>query len=124
MQLSKATVCGCLAGHSTSVLALCRLCQSCLPVDWGCVPRSQACDPACGGGRWLGTPKLVRETSRRHWWQRGGPEKSVEDVKRDFSDIVLPPALQARCAPFRNMLCRGLRERRPSAGDSLSHQPP
>jgi len=52
-----------------------------------------------GRRRWLGTPKLVRETSRRHWWQRGGPEKSVEDVKRDFSDIVLPPSLQAPARP-------------------------
>lgn len=54
---------------------------------------------SAGRRRWLGTPKLVRETSRRHWWQRGGPEKSVEDVKRDFSDIVLPPSLQARRPP-------------------------
>ena len=35
----------------------------------------------------------------------------MEDVKRDFSDIVLPPALQARRAPFEDMLCSGLWER-------------
>ena len=30
--------------------------------------------------RWLGTPKLVRETSRRHWWQRSkAGEKTSED---------------------------------------------
>ena len=62
--------------------------------------------------RWLGTPKLVRETSRRHWWQRSAPEKSVEDVKRDFSDIVLPPALQARCAAVAGVLC-GVRGSQP-----------
>ena len=81
--------------------------------------------------RWLGTPKLVRETSRRHWWQpsaltarlggMGGGEKSAEAVKRDFSDIVLPGGLQdhvralaavtantrAHGAPFRHMLFYG-----------------
>ena len=46
--------------------------------------------------RWFGTPKLVRETSRRPLVGRGaGPkEKSMEEVKRDFSDIVLEPQLQ------------------------------
>jgi hypothetical protein len=81
--------------------------------------------------RWLGTPKLVRETSRRHWWQPGavmarlgsggGGEKTAEVVKRDFSDIVLPGGLQdhvralaavtantrAHGAPFRHMLFYG-----------------
>ena len=33
--------------------------------------------------RWLGTPKLVRETSRRHWWQRSeADEKMPERVSR------------------------------------------
>ena len=72
--------------------------------------------------RWLGTPKLVRETSRRHWWQRSkAGEKTAEEVKRDFSDIVLPGELQshvralaavtantrAHGAPFRHMLFYG-----------------
>ena len=72
--------------------------------------------------RWLGTPKLVRETSRRHWWQRGkSGEKTSEEVKRDFSDIVLPGALQDHVralaavtantrlhgAPFRHLLFYG-----------------
>ena len=72
--------------------------------------------------RWLGTPKLVRETSRRHWWQRGqAGEKTSEEVRRDFSDIVLPGGLQDHVralaavtantrlhgAPFRHMLFYG-----------------
>lgn len=46
--------------------------------------------------RWFGTPKLVRETSRKPLVGRGSApvEKTVEEVKRDFSDIVLEPALQ------------------------------
>jgi hypothetical protein len=46
--------------------------------------------------RWFGTPRLVRETSRRPLLGRGAApvEKSVEEVKRDFSDIVLEPRLQ------------------------------
>jgi hypothetical protein len=38
----------------------------------------------------------VRETSRRPLAGRGSApvEKSVEEVKRDFSDIVLEPTLQ------------------------------
>ena len=72
--------------------------------------------------RWLGTPKLVRETSRRHWWQRSkAGEKTSEEVRRDFSDIVLPGGLQNHVralaavtantrlhgAPFRHMLFYG-----------------
>ena len=72
--------------------------------------------------RWLGTPKLVRETSRQHWWQRGrGREKSAEEVRRDFGDIVLPGGLQDHVralaavtantrlhgAPFRHLLFYG-----------------
>ncbi|KAK9814443.1 hypothetical protein WJX72_006002 [[Myrmecia] bisecta] len=73
--------------------------------------------------RWLGTPKLVRETSRRKFWQRrGGPgEKSIEEVRRDFSDIILPGQLHNHVralaavtantkrhgAPFRHMLFYG-----------------
>ena len=72
--------------------------------------------------RWLGTPKLVRETSRRHWWQRSKTgEKTSEEVKRDFSDIVLPGGLQDHVralaavtantrlhgAPFRHLLFYG-----------------
>ena len=46
--------------------------------------------------RWLGTPRLVRETSIRRLFGRGGrlEPKSSEDVRRDFSDVVMPPALQ------------------------------
>ena len=46
--------------------------------------------------RWFGTPKLVRETSRKPLVGRGAApvEKTVEEVKRDFSDIVLQPGLQ------------------------------
>ncbi|KAL4854855.1 ATPase family AAA domain-containing protein 3 [Chlorella vulgaris] len=73
--------------------------------------------------RWFGTPKLVRETSRRPLAGRGSApvEKSVEEVKRDFSDIVLEPTLQDHVrslaaltanvkrhgAPFRHMLFYG-----------------
>ncbi|EIE18960.1 AAA-domain-containing protein [Coccomyxa subellipsoidea C-169] len=86
--------------------------------------------------RWLGTPKLVRETSRRHWWNRaaggggGSMEKATEAVKRDFSDIVLPGGLQdhvralaavtantrAHGAPFRHMLFYGP----PGTGKSMA----
>ena len=67
----------------------------------------------------------MRETSRRSFG-RGGrnvsrAEKSLDEVKRDFSDIVLPKALQenvrslaaitantkAHGAPFRHMMFYG-----------------
>ncbi|KAL4450227.1 hypothetical protein ABPG77_010896 [Micractinium sp. CCAP 211/92] len=73
--------------------------------------------------RWFGTPKLVRETSRKPLLGRGAApvEKSVDQVKRDFSDIVLEPGLQDHVrslaaltanvkrhgAPFRHMLFYG-----------------
>ncbi|PSC70197.1 ATPase family AAA domain-containing 3-B [Micractinium conductrix] len=73
--------------------------------------------------RWFGTPKLVRETSRKPLVGRGAApvEKTVEEVKRDFSDIVLQPGLQDHVrslaaltanvkrhgAPFRHMLFYG-----------------
>jgi ATPase family AAA domain-containing protein 3A/B len=73
--------------------------------------------------RWFGTPRLVRETSRRPLVGRGGapPEKSADAVRRDFGDIVLAPALQEHvralaavtantkrhAAPFRHMLFYG-----------------
>ncbi len=43
--------------------------------------------------RYLGTPKLARETSKRGLFGRSkvsSVEKTSEAVKRDFSDIVLP----------------------------------
>lgn len=74
--------------------------------------------------RYLGTPKLVRETSRRGFLGRStasGGEKSAADVKKDFSDIVLPGGLhdhvralaavtantRSHGAPFRHMLFYG-----------------
>ena len=73
--------------------------------------------------RWFGTPKLVRETSRKPLIGRGSASdgKSLADVKRDFSDIVLQPTLQEHVralaavtsntkkhgAPFRHMLFYG-----------------
>jgi ATPase family AAA domain-containing protein 3A/B len=86
--------------------------------------------------RWLGTPKLVRETSRVSLLQPGkalaaaarrltsggaGAKKPAEAVRKDFGDIVLPPALhdQVRSlaaaaantkrhgAPYRHMLFYG-----------------
>lgn len=73
--------------------------------------------------RWFGTPRLVRETSRRPLVGKGNvpAKKSLEDVKRDFSDIVLNPSLQTNVralaavtantkrhgAPFRHMLFYG-----------------
>ena len=72
--------------------------------------------------RWLGTPKLVRDTSRRWFWQRGASAgKSSEEVKKDFSDIVLPGQMHDHVralaavtsntkrhgAPFRHMLFYG-----------------
>jgi len=73
--------------------------------------------------RWFGTPKLVRETSRKPLIGRGSVSdgKSLADVKRDFSDIVLQPMLQEHVralaavtsntkkhgAPFRHMLFYG-----------------
>lgn len=73
--------------------------------------------------KWFGTPKLVRETSRKPLVGRGKASvgKSLDDVKRDFGDIVLQPALQDHVralaavtsntkkhgAPFRHMLFYG-----------------
>ncbi|KAL6767968.1 hypothetical protein ACKKBF_B37290 [Auxenochlorella protothecoides x Auxenochlorella symbiontica] len=73
--------------------------------------------------RWFGTPRLVRETSRRPLLGlRAAPgSKSAEAVRRDFSDIVLEPRLQDHVralaavtantkrhgAPFRHMLFYG-----------------
>jgi hypothetical protein len=81
--------------------------------------------------RWLGTPKLVRETSRWSLFggntkagrsaSSGGGEKTADAVKKDFSDIVLPGELHDRVrslaavaantkrhgAPFRHMLFYG-----------------
>jgi len=86
--------------------------------------------------RWLGTPKLVRETSRVSLLQPGkalaaaarrlasggaGAKKTADAVRKDFGDIVLPGALhdQVRSlaaaaantkrhgAPYRHMLFYG-----------------
>lgn len=73
--------------------------------------------------RWFGTPKLVRETSRRPLVGRGtaSAPKSAEEVRKDFGDIVLQPELQSHVralaavtsntkrhgAPFRHMLFYG-----------------
>eukprot|EP00955_Chlamydomonas_euryale_P111580 366076-Chlamydomonas_euryale.AAC.5 len=77
--------------------------------------------------RWLGTPKLVRETSRANvwnpatWGRLSARAKSFDDVKRDFSDVVLPEGLhnsvrmlassaantRMHGAPFRHMLFYG-----------------
>ena len=76
--------------------------------------------------RWFGTPRLVRETSRRPLLGLGGGRaraspKSVEEVRRNFGDIVLAPELQDHVralaavtantkrhgAPFRHMLFYG-----------------
>ena len=74
--------------------------------------------------RYLGTPKLVRETSRRGLFGRSkvsSGERSTEAVKRDFSDIVLPKQMhdhiralaavtantRSHGAPFRHMLFYG-----------------
>ena len=72
---------------------------------------------------WFGTPKLVRETSRKPivGGGRASVGKSLADVKRDFGDIVLQPKLQDHVralaavtsntkkhgAPFRHMLFYG-----------------
>ncbi|PNW84441.1 hypothetical protein CHLRE_03g144967v5 [Chlamydomonas reinhardtii] len=74
---------------------------------------------------WLGTPKLIRETSRFNVWNPStwslGPAKTKEDIKKDFSDIVLHRDLhdmvrqvaasaantKAHGAPFRHMLFYG-----------------
>ena len=67
---------------------------------------------------YLGTPNLVRETSRKWFWQR---QNKGRGQRRDFSDIILQPALhdQVRTltassantrlhqAPFRHMLFYG-----------------
>ena len=73
--------------------------------------------------KWFGTPKLVRETSRKPLIGGGRVSvgKSLSDVKRDFGDIVLQPKLQDHVralaavtsntkkhgAPFRHMLFYG-----------------
>ena len=77
--------------------------------------------------RWLGTPRLVRETSRfniwdfKTWGQSSLRSKSFDEVKRDFSDIILPTQLHNNVrllassaantkkhgAPFRHMLFYG-----------------
>lgn len=73
--------------------------------------------------RWFGTPKLVRETSRKPLVGRGSApkEKSSEEVRKDFSDVVLQHELQDHVralaavtantkrhgAPFRHMLFYG-----------------
>jgi len=74
--------------------------------------------------RWLITPKLIRETSRvRPWqiWKWRGGAKSLEELKRDFKDIILPGMLHDHVralaaatantkrhgAPFRHMLFYG-----------------
>jgi len=73
--------------------------------------------------RWFGTPKLVRETSRKPLVGRGSAakEKSSEEVQKDFSDVVLQHELQDHVralaavtantkrhgAPFRHMLFYG-----------------
>ncbi|GIL58833.1 hypothetical protein Vafri_13806 [Volvox africanus] len=74
---------------------------------------------------WLGTPRLIRETSRFSLWNPKswslGPTKTKEDIKRDFSDIILHHELhdtvrqvaaasantKAHGAPFRHMLFYG-----------------
>lgn len=90
-------------------------------------------------------PDQVRETSRRKPWQfwKRGPSgaggsgsKTIEDVKKDFSDIVLPGGLQdtvramaavtsntrRHSAPFRHMLFYGMAQcllyRKTSCGGS------
>eukprot|EP00210_Caulerpa_lentillifera_P004067 g3880.t1 len=74
--------------------------------------------------RWMGTPKLIRETSRlRPWqvWKWRTSTKSIEDLRKDFRDIILPGQLHDHVralaaitantkrhgAPFRHMLFYG-----------------
>eukprot|EP00889_Picochlorum_renovo_P003172 jgi/Picre1/30202/NNA_005571.t1 len=73
--------------------------------------------------KWFGTPKLVRETSRKPLIGKGSVSvgKSLGEVKKDFGDIVLQPKLQDHVralaavtsntkrhgAPFRHMLFYG-----------------
>lgn len=77
--------------------------------------------------RWLGTPKLVRDTSRKsplnpsRWFSGGPGTKTAEEVKKNFSDIILPQNLHTSVrqlaasaantkrhgAPFRHMLFYG-----------------
>lgn len=73
--------------------------------------------------RWFGTPRLVRETSRKPLFGRGSTprEKDVAEVRKDFGDIVLAKELQDHVralaavtantkkhgAPFRHMLFYG-----------------
>lgn len=83
--------------------------------------------------RYLGTPKLVRETSKRGLFGRSkisSGERTSEAVKRDFSDIVLPTQMhdhiralaavtantRAHGAPFRHMLFYGP----PGTGKSMA----
>ena len=78
---------------------------------------------------YLGTPKLIRETSRpKPWSLLRGPPKGV-DAARGFSDVILPEKLQNHVAglaastsntkkhgaPFRHMLFYGP----PGTGKSL-----
>ncbi|GFR42049.1 hypothetical protein Agub_g2865 [Astrephomene gubernaculifera] len=74
---------------------------------------------------WLGTPRLIRETSRFNVWNPKswslGPTRTKEEVKKDFSDIILHQELhdtvrqvsaaaantKAHGAPFRHMLFYG-----------------
>lgn len=74
--------------------------------------------------RWMGTPKLIRETSRlRPWqiWKWRTTMKSSEQLSKDFKDIILPEQLHDHVralaaitantkrhgAPFRHMLFYG-----------------
>ncbi|CAD7704763.1 unnamed protein product [Ostreobium quekettii] len=75
--------------------------------------------------RWLGTPKLIRDTSRRHLWTWRfwftAATKSAAEVRKDFRDIILPAQLHDHVralaavtsntkrhgAPFRHMLFYG-----------------
>jgi len=87
---------------------------------------------------WLGTPALVRETSRSSWWRRGsaratppaGSDAAAAAATRGFADIILPPSLgervrglaastataRAHGAPFRHALFHGP----PGTGKSLA----
>lgn len=87
---------------------------------------------------WLGTPALVRETSRSAWWRRGsaraappaGSDAAAAAATRGFADIILPPGLgervrglaastataRAHGAPFRHALFHGP----PGTGKSLA----
>lgn len=75
--------------------------------------------------RWMITPKLIRETSRvRPWkfWKWRSGVKSLEELRKDFKDIILPGTLHDHVralaavtantkrhgAPYRHMLFYGL----------------